>query len=72
MNERQINRAIGIWLAFPDASTGTLSGVLSYSSATDGVRFHSYGELMALLQRLATVTPGVGKEASGSTLKLAS
>lgn len=72
MNNRQINRALGIWLAFPEAGTGTLSGVLSYSSETEGVRFHSYRELMALLQRLATVSAGVDDETSASTLRLAS
>jgi hypothetical protein len=62
MNERQIKRPIGIWLAHP-AETGTLSGVLSYSSPTEGVRFHSYGELMALLRRLAAVTASVNNAA---------
>jgi hypothetical protein len=72
MNNRQINRPLAIWLAFPTAATGTLSGVLSYSSETEGVRFHSYGELMALLQRLATVTASVDSESSASMLRLAS
>jgi hypothetical protein len=72
MNNRQINRALAIWLAFPAAATGSLSGVLSYSSETEGVRFHSYRELMALLQRLATVSASVDDKTSASTLRLAS
>lgn len=65
-----MNRPIGIWLAFPDAPTGTLSGVLSYSSERDGVRFHSYGELMALLRRLAVVR--AVDQTAEPTLRLAS
>ena len=72
MNNRQIDRALAISLAFPAAATGTLSGVLSYSSETEGVRFHSYGELMALVQRLATGTANVDNESSASILRLAS
>ena len=59
MNNRRINRALAISLAFPAAATGTLSGVVSYSSEREGVRFHSYRELMSLLQRLATITARV-------------
>jgi hypothetical protein len=72
MNERKINRPISVWLAYSEGATETLSGVLSYSSATEGVRFHSYAELMGLLRRLATASAGVGTEASPSTLRLAS
>jgi hypothetical protein len=72
MNDRQIDRTLAVWLAFPAAATGTLSGVLSYSSEAEGVRFHSYGELMALLQRLATVPATVNDETSASVLRLAS
>ena len=72
MNNRQINRPLAIWLAFPAAATGTLSGVLSYSSETEGVRFHSYRELMALLQRLATISTSVDDKTAASTLRLAS
>jgi hypothetical protein len=66
----QINRPLAIWLAFPAAASGTLSGVLSYSSETEGVRFHSYRELMALVQRLATAP--ANQQTSASTLRLAS
>ena len=71
MNKRQINRPIAIWLAFPSGETGTLSGVLSYSSQTEGVRFHSYAELMELLRQVATVT-AVEQDTSASMLRLAS
>jgi len=70
MNEKHINRAIGIWLAFPDAPAGTLSGVVSYSSPKDGVRFESYTQLMKLLRRLSAATPA-GSE-TPAILKLAS
>jgi hypothetical protein len=70
MNEIHINRGVTIWLTFPAA--GTLSGVLSYSSETEGVRFHSYRELMTVLQRLATAAAGGGHTGSATTLKLAS
>jgi hypothetical protein len=72
MNNRQMNRALVLWLAFPAAAPGTLSGVISYSSETEGVRFHSYRELMAMLQRLATVSASVDDETSASMLRLAS
>ena len=71
MNNKQITRPIAIWLAFPNGETGTLSGVLSYSSQTQGVRFHSYTELMELLRRVATVTD-VENETSALMLRLAS
>ena len=71
MNTRQINRPLAIWLAFPPAPTGTLSGVVSYSSETEGVRFHSYQELMTLLQRLATAT-AIVDDTPSLPMKLAS
>ena len=71
MNETRINRAISIWLDFP-ASTGSVSGVLSYSSEQQGVRFHSYGELMTLLRRLAAARAGIDNRGSASMLKRAS
>ena len=72
MNESKINRPVSVWLAYSEGSTETLSGVLSYSSAREGVRFHSYAELMGLLRRLATARAGVGSETPASTLRLAS
>jgi hypothetical protein len=72
MNKRQINRPISVWLDYPPAATGKLSGVLSYSSATEGVRFHSYGELVAMLRRLATARAGGGGEMSTPMMRLAS